>query len=445
MNRDWDFVEQVILDIRDGKYRISTGAKRVGISQRHFRRLVARYRAGGRDAILPKNAGNPGTRQSRESLNKMLEIIDEYYWDFSGQHISEKLFTEHGFKISAETIRKRLYETGRRQPREKTRRPPQPLRDRRPKRGELVQVDGSPHPWLEKRAGSASALVFIDDATSEILHIRFVKSETTLNYMIAIDEYVRKNGRPLALYCDMLSVFRNNAKNTKEEPELTQFGKAMRRIGIELIYAQSAPAKGRVERCNGVLQDRLVKEMRLANISDYDAANEFVLKYIAAHNVMFAEAPEVEGDTHRPMEDLNELHAALVWSEYRRLSQGLQLHYNKVIFTLVDTKESRKLAGLYVEVVEHPDGQVEIMHKGTSYDYVIFDKMRRSGQGETVGSKRLDAAIEYAKILQAEIPHHRKRNRKGPVRESENLMFPDAELDPRGRPLKKRGRPRKYV
>lgn len=286
-------------------------------------------------------------------------------------------------------------------------------------------------------------MVLIDDATSEILHVRFVKSETAFNYMKAITDYVREHGRPLAFYCDRLGVFRNNSKITKEAPELTQFGKAMRRIGIELIYARSPAAKGRVERCNQTLQDRLIKEMRLAGISDYDAANEFVAEYIKAHNVMFAVPPGREGDAHRPMEDFDELRSAMVWSEPRRVSQGLQLHYNKMAFTLVDTKEARKLAGLWVEVVEHPDGEVEIVHRGTSYEYRIFDKMQRVGQGPTVGSKRLDAALEYAKILQAAAPHHRKRNAKGPKREGSDHMFPDAELDPKGRPIKKQGRPRK--
>lgn len=139
MRRDWDFVERVILDVRDKRYRQSTGAVRLGMSQRHFRRLVDRYVSGGRAAILPQNAGNPKPRQSVEDQQRMLSIIDEFYWDFSAQHISEKLFTEHAIKLSAETIRKRLYETGRRRPMEKTRRPPQPMRDRRPCRGELVR------------------------------------------------------------------------------------------------------------------------------------------------------------------------------------------------------------------------------------------------------------------------------------------------------------------
>jgi transposase InsO family protein len=317
-------------------------------------------------------------------------------------------------------------------------RPYQP-RYRRDCRGELIQIDGSKHWWFEGRGPQCTLLVYIDDATSELMHLKMVESENTFAYMDATREYIERHGKPVALYSDKHSVFRNPVATAKGDG-MTHFARALEALNIEIICANSPQAKGRVERANGMLQDRLVKAMRLEGIATIAEANAFLPAYIARHNQRFAKAPFDTRDLHRPLAPHDDLRREMVWREQRKVTSSLTLHYNKAMFILEPTEISRPLAGKRVDVCEYPDGRLEIRHGEHSLPYEMFDKIRQVNQAAVVDNKHLDAAIEMAKLIQEQLPV-RKRNNNEPSRLSQpghHFPAPAATDAPAKR---KRGRP----
>lgn len=318
-------------------------------------------------------------------------------------------------------------------------------RHRRDCRGELIQIDGSQHWWFEDRGPRCTLLVYIDDATSELMHLQMVESESTFSYMEATRAYIERHGKPVAFYSDKHSVFRN-AKATAQGDGMTHFGRALDALNIEIICAHSPQAKGRVERANGTLQDRLVKAMRLEGISSIADANAFMASYMARHNARFARPAADSRDLHRPLAPHDDLGAVMVWRERRTVTAALTLHYNKALFILEPTEIARDLARQRVDVCEYPDGKVEIQHEGRSLPYRLFDKMPSVKQPAIVDNKHLDAALVLAKQIQAIAPHHRQRNNNAPARHDQPThLFPEPEapvkIDRRrlGRPRLKRG------
>ena len=230
-----------------------------------------------------KTSGNARSSSMRQAV---LSLVRERYRDFGPTLASEKLLELHGESISREALRRWMIADGlwQSKPRRKAR--IHPRRPRRPGFGELVQIDGSPHDWFEGRAEPCTLIVFIDDATSRLLALRFVPAETTQAYMETLAEYLDQHGRPVALYSDKHSIFRVN--HPQREGELTQFSRALKTLDIQSIHAHTPQAKGRVEKANQTLQDRLVKEMRLQGICDQDTANAFVPTFIRQYNARFA-------------------------------------------------------------------------------------------------------------------------------------------------------------
>ncbi|EGP4635655.1 ISNCY family transposase, partial [Escherichia coli] len=254
-------------------------AARIGISIRQVKRLVQRYRNEGPSGLVSHRRGKrPNNSFSTEFRATVISLLKGRYADFGPTFACEKLREIHGLSLSVETLRKWMIEEGLwRERRRKIARIYQ-RRMRRPSYGELIQIDGSPHDWFENRGPRCTLIVFIDDATSALMALRFVPAETTRAYMETLRGYLNDHGVPLALYSDRHSIFRVN--NPEREGELTQFTRAIKTLGIEPIHANSPQAKGRVERANQTLQDRLVKEMRLQNISDIETANAWLPTFI---------------------------------------------------------------------------------------------------------------------------------------------------------------------
>lgn len=301
-------------------------------------------------------------------------------------------------------------------------RPYQP-RYRRDCRGELIQVDGSKHWWFEDRGPQCTLLVYIDDASSELMQLRMVESESTFAYMEATREYIERHGKPVAFCSDKHSVFRN-AKASAKGDGMTHFGRALEALNIEIICANSPQAKGRVERANGTLQDRLVKAMRLEGIATIAEANAFLPAYMQRHNQRFAKPPFDARDLHRPLAPHDDLRAEMVWREQRTVTSALTLHYNKALFILDPTEISRPLAGKRVDVCEYPDGRLEIRHGEHALPYRVFDKIRQVNQAAIVENKHLDAALAMAKAMQSQLPV-RKRNANEPtVAAGPHVRFP---------------------
>jgi len=349
------------------------GAKRIGVTERHFRRLLCSYRESGPEGIISRHRGRmSNNRLPKEKEEKILKRLKEDYQGFGPTLASEKLLERNGIKVSKETVRQIMIMTGMHKAKTRKKDKIRPLRQRRPRRGELVQIDGSYHAWLEDRAEKACLLLFVDDATSEILAAEFVEHESFWSYSALCKRYFRQYGLPEALYADRFSVFRVNQTNVTTTAAQTMFEQAMSALGIELICASSPQAKGRVERANQTLQDRLVKEMRLAGISDYQQANAFLAKYLASYNQKFAVLPTDTVDSHEPLRPENDLDWIFTIKITRTLSKDLQFQHNRVIYQIQTDRPAYALKGRKVTVLENEHGKIRVLLDQTPLEFNRF-------------------------------------------------------------------------
>jgi hypothetical protein len=430
-----------LMRVDRGELRVEDAAGLLGLKRRQVFRLLGRMRRGGAAGLISRKRGQPSNRRHSDALREQIvAIVREHYHDVGPTLAREYLIERHGITVACETLRQLMIQAGLWKDRDARRSRPYQPRYRRDCRGELVQVDGSKHWWFEDRGPQCTLLVFIDDATSELMHLKMVESENTFAYMDAMTAYIEAHGKPVAIYSDKHGVFRNNTASAKGDG-MTHFGRALETLNIEVICANSPQAKGRVERANGTLQDRLVKAMRLEGLSTIAEANAFLPGYMARHNRRFAKAPFDPRDVHRPLALHDDLQAEMVWREQRTVTQALTLHYNKALFILEPTEISRPLAGKRVDVCEYPDGRLEIRHGDHVLPYRVFDKIRQVNQAAIVENKHLDAALAMAKAMQELLPP-RKRNNNEPSRRSQGAhMFPSPAKAEEQPVKRKRGRP----
>jgi transposase len=357
-----------------GKQRTQVEAAReLGISVRHVKRLVAGFRVQGAQAIISKRRGRPSNHQLAPELKKRAqETVRRRYADFGPTLALEKLGKDHGIHLSLEALRGLMIEDGIWKAHRARKAVVHQMRERRECLGELIQIDGSPHAWFEERGAHCTLLVFIDDATGRFQHLQFAKSETTWSYMDALRGYLLAHGKPLTFYSDKNSIFHVNAKNALSGDGITHFTRSLKELDIELICANTPQAKGRVERANQTLQDRLVKELRLRGISDMDAANAFLPEYLAELNERFAVRPRLPHDSHRPLRRGDDLNRILTLRETRKLGKNLTLQYEKVIYQIKTKRPGYALRGACITVREHPNGRITLEYKGKSLDFEIF-------------------------------------------------------------------------
>ena len=426
--------------VQRGELRVEDAGILLGLKRRQVFRLLKRMRSEGASGLVSRKRGRPGNRRYDDSFrDQVIALVREHYSDFGPTLAKEYLAERHGITLACETLRQFMISAGLWKDRDARRPRPYQPRYRRDCRGELIQIDGSKHWWFEGRGPRCTLLVYIDDATSELMHLKMVETENTFAYMDATREYIERHGKPVALYSDKHSVFRNPVATAKGDG-MTHFGRALEALNIEIICANSPQAKGRVERANGTLQDRLVKAMRLEGISSIAEANAFLPTYMARHNQRFAKPPFDARDLHRPLAPHDDLRREMVWREQRKVTAALTLHYNKAVFILEPTEVSRPLAGKRVDVCEYPDGRLEIRQDEHVLPYEMFDKIRQVNQAAVVDNKHLDAALTMAKLIQEQLPA-RKRNNNEPSRRSQpHTLFP-APASENGAVKRKRGRP----
>lgn len=433
-----------LMRVKRGELRVADAAALLGLKRRQVFRLLERMRSDGAAGLVSRKRGKPGNRRHGNALREQIvAIVREHYHDFGPTLAREYLIERHGITLACETLRQLMIQAGLWKDRDARRPRPYQPRYRRDCRGELIQIDGSKHWWMEDRGPQCTLLVYIDDATSELMHLKMVESESTFAYMDATREYIERHGKPVAFYSDKHSVFRNNTASAKGDG-MTHFGRALEALNIEIICAHSPQAKGRVERANATLQDRLVKAMRLEGIATMAEANAFLPGYMARHNQRFARAPFDARDLHRPLALHDDLRAVMVWREWRSVTSSLTLHYNKAMFILEPTAISQPLAGKRVEVCEYPDGGLEVRHGEHVLPYRMFDKIRQVNQAAIVDNKHLDAALLMAKLMQEQLPA-RKRNNNEPRRRSQpSHMFPAPPQGDEATVKRKRGRPPRH-
>jgi hypothetical protein len=381
---------EVLRDLDQSRLTRDTAAQLLGLERRQVFRLLKAYRIEGPTGLISKRRGLPSNRRKPEELrSKALAIIRQQYWDFGPTLAAEKLREVHQITLGRETLRLWMIEDGlwldRRQRRKQVHQP----RRRRECVGELVQIDGSEHWWFEDRGPQCTLLVFVDDATSRLMHLQFVESESTFAYFHAARAYLEAWGKPVAFYSDKHGVFRVNHPGALGGDGMTQFGRALHALNIDIICANSSPAKGRVERAHKTLQDRLVKELRLAGVRTLAEGNALLPAFIADYNTRFAKLPANGKDLHRPLCVGDDLEDAFAWKEERTLSQALTLQYDKVIFILEPSDQAKTAIGKRVTVVDYPNGRLSIRHNGVELAYRTFDKVRQVDQGAIADNKRL--------------------------------------------------------
>lgn len=340
----------------------------LGRSERQVHEKAKRYNLDGPAGLVHRSRGIaslhkwPGDQEARA-----IELLRGPFDGFGPTFAAEKLEELHEIKVSSETLRKAMIRNGiwsNKTQRTKHRK----RRERMLCRGVMVQLDGSPHDWFEGRGRWCTLLVFIDDATSEILWLEFAESESTSAVMRATKNYVEAYGIPGSFYVDFGSVFSVNTNNP-EHDKITQFKRAVQELGIRMIHATSPQAKGRVERANKTLQDRLVKELRLAGISTMEGANAFVKNgYLKNHNAQFAVKAAEPTDAHRALAG-QRLDAIFCLKEERVLMNDFTITYNKRIFQLSKRQKTLLRPRESIMVSEWLDGTIALAIRAITLNF----------------------------------------------------------------------------
>ena len=373
-------------------------AKELQISDRQVRYLLKRYKSDGEVGLISRRRGKPSNNRVPKSVqDSALELIKKYYRDFGPTLAHEKLVEEYGFSISRETVRKIMVDTGVWNSKKQKRKQVFQMRDRRSRIGELIQIDGSPHDWFEGRSESCTLIVFIDDANGELKYLRFIPQETTNGYMDGLKSYIKSFGRPVSFYSDRHSIFRINIDEPKDGNTLTQFGRALKTLDIECIHARTPQAKGRVERANKTLQDRLVKEMRLKKINTMEEGNAFLDEYMVIFNHKFSVTPKSPEDANRKLyHNDTELNYILAKQHERKLSKNLICQFKNTQYQIQTSRSNFTLKGATVTVCEYQNNSISILRKGKELSYNIFNKNEQpsSIEDEKSLNDRVDRAIK---------------------------------------------------
>jgi hypothetical protein len=351
--------------VQDESWNLAEAARHLKISYRQAKRAWARYQQAGNAGLLHRLRGRPSNHgrhcQQREQA---LDLYRQKYADYGPTLAAECLAAEDGLQVSVSSLRRWLLAEGlwtRERRRAKHRR----RRLRRERAGELWQMDGSHHDWFEGRRGWAVLMVIIDDATGTI-YARFFEAETLEAAQETFGRYVRRLGLPMGLYVDQAGIYRSDREPTAEElareirPE-TQFGRALRELDVELILARSPQAKGRVERVNGTLQDRLVKALRRAGISDLAAANMFLEeKFLAEFNARFGKPPADPNGAHRPLTENIDLDRILSVREPRTVQHDWTVRWQNRFLQLPPESAGVVQPRQRVEICQQADGRLRI-------------------------------------------------------------------------------------
>lgn len=361
---------KVIQDVLEKRIKQRHAAVLLNLSTRQVRRLCGRVRRQGAKGLRHGLRGQESNHQlPSDRLEWALGIVRKKYADFGPTFANEKLEQVHKLVLSTSLLRRGMIRVGLWNPRSQGERH-RAWRERRASVGELVQLDGSDHDWFEGRGPRCALVIFIDDATSRVLLGVFIPVEDTLDLLTSVKTYVLLHGRPVAFYVDRDSIYKVNRNASVEEElrdtqPLTQFTRAMGELGIEMIFALSPQAKGRVERGFHTHQDRLVKELRLAGISTIPEANEFLRRvYIPGHNARCAVAPRSPLNAHRPLLKDHRLDEILSCRRERVVANDFTLRDQNRFFQILPGQVVVVRAKDTVLLETRLDGSTHIRFKG---------------------------------------------------------------------------------
>ena len=380
----------------------------LGVGVRQVKRLLAAFRARGERSVVSRRRGKASNNHLNGDMARRIETaLRDRYADFGATLACEKLAEIEGIAVSAESLRQMQIRLGLWKPKKRRAKRLFQLRQRRARFGELVQIDASHHDWLEGRAPRCALIVFIDDATGRLTDLRFAPAETTQAYLRALKSHVLAHGCPLAFYSDRHGVFHVNAKDAMNGDGKTEFGRVAERLGIELIPALTPQAKGRVERANQTLQDRLIKEMRLSGIATLEAAQAFAPRFIAFWNKRFAVPPRDAGDAHRAWTaGVAALDEALARREQRVLSKALNFSAGGALWCVRAQGPGIALRGAKVTLLHFMDGAMSVRYKDRTLACTRIRPLPTPAQPEdekTIDA-RLDAIIAARRHAAAQTP-----------------------------------------
>ena len=396
---------EVMERLQEKRMKQQTAAEILGVSIRQVKRLLRAYRQEGAAGLVSKQRGKPGHHQmAAETVRVALDLLKGRYADFGPTLAHEKLVEREGLKMSLGSVRKIMIEEGLWKAKRARKLEVHGMRERRACFGELEQMDGTDHDWFEGRSERCTLLVMIDDASGQLGALLFVPEESFFGYCALLRQYLAAHGRPAGLYTDKHGIFRVNIPNAGSGDNLTQFGRAMQSLEIPILCANTPQAKGRVERVNLTLQDRLVKEMRLRGIDAMQQGNDYLPEFIADFNARFAVQPRSSLDAHRPMSAHQDLDHILAWQEPRTISKNLTVQFKNVVYQIHTDRPTYALHKAPVTVCEHADGGIRILYKARPLAYTIFQKQPR--QAEVVTAKQIDHVLINRSKAHKPAPNH---------------------------------------
>lgn len=365
---------KVLERVAQGELKLIDASKLLGLSYRHTKRVNKNYKESGDYGLVHKNRGRQSNRAMDKKVEeKILDIYEKEYPDFGPTLAAEYLLEKHGYKIDHETLRKKLLKNKlwtRKRKRKKHRK----RRERKEHFGEMVQMDGSSHDWFEGRREECCFCDMVDDATGKTFG-QFDEKETTDLAMRTLWGWIKKYGIPHSLYVDWRNIFHAEREPTieeqlKNEKPLTNFERACKKLGIQIIFANSPQAKGRVERKNGVCQDRLIKALRKEKINETESANKFLLeKFLDKLNDKFSRQPAKKEDYHIPVPEGLDLRTVFCFEERRTVCNDWTVQYNKRIFQIIKDNIRLPRSGDKVTVAEWLDGTIHLIYKNEELRY----------------------------------------------------------------------------
>ena len=394
---------QVLNKVLEGELKVREAAKLLGISERHGWRILRAYRRDGPAAVAHGNRGRrPANAFAEELKARVLELAQERYQRTNHCQLTELLQEREGLSVCRSWVRQVLTAAGLKSPRQ--RRPSQHRvrRERYPQEGMLLQIDGSRHDWLEGRGPYLTLVGAIDDATGTVPYALFREQEDAQGYFLLLWEIIQNKGIPLALYSDRHSIFQVNPIQRESlqeqlagERNPTQFGQALKKLGIQSILARSPQAKGRIERLWGTLQQRLVVELRLAGATTLEEANLVLRDFLPRFNTRFSVAPAQSGLAYRELPQDLALEGVLCFKYQRTVARDNTVHFEGQPLQLLPGLDRLSYARARVEVQKRLDGSMVVAYQGktiASKDAPPHPVTLRARKGARDGVKLPDIA-----------------------------------------------------
>jgi hypothetical protein len=364
--------ELVFTKVKNRELKLTEASNLLNLSYPQTKRIWSKYKKEGRKGLISQKRGKVSNRViPKEIREEIASIVAREYQFCKPLFVSEKLKERHNLDFSSEFVRQVMIEYNLHVPKRKKTQIHQ-RRERRAFEGELIQIDASDHAWFEDRGAKCSLHLLVDDATSKIMGGYFAPEESTEGYYKACLPYFEKMGRPISLYCDKRGTFMVN--NGKKKGK-TQFARAMKELDIRMIFAHSPQAKGRIERAFGTLQERLVWEMRIHNISTIKEANVFLPRFFEAYNKRYSERPTNPVNAHRPLNHEIKLKYTLCRKEKRKVTKNLEVSFKNKIYQLHPSEEMKwSIKGSKITVITTLENELAFEYKGTFIDFMIYNE-----------------------------------------------------------------------